>query len=410
MSCHLEDSVYRLVRLSPVAAAVTAHPAFRRLSKIRQLSTTYLVFPHTGYRRNAHSIGVAYLARRTMEHLRKAQPELGITERHIEYVELAGLCHDLGHGPFSHTWDEMLNCIEVPTDALRRHEARSAAFVRHVLGKLHFKFEEFEVDLIAYAVDPSPLFKFTTAQARQLERKMPFLTQIVNNVIHKVDVDKMDYLVRDTQYWLAPPEASKVLSRFDIFGIIERSRVVNGNWCFHVNDRVGIETLIVQRQKLHKHFYGNPGGRALECMVHDVFVAVAPKMNIGEVMRLKQPWHFEAFQQLTDSLLFDVGFYPEKFDWHVPEQISQLARNIFGDENKWYQHLGDYSSDPFPDKSAPVVVKTWHVNVDEHVVHDLLPRVLFHFDGHIVSGLMPQEPKSQTGPRTVIYRAFSRTV
>ena len=38
-------------------------------------------------------------------HLRDSQPGLGITEQHIKCVELAGLCHDLGHGPWSHLWD-----------------------------------------------------------------------------------------------------------------------------------------------------------------------------------------------------------------------------------------------------------------------------------------------------------------
>jgi hypothetical protein len=49
--------------------------------------------------------GVAYLARSMATHLQKSQPELKITDRDIECVEIAGLCHDLGHGPWSHVWD-----------------------------------------------------------------------------------------------------------------------------------------------------------------------------------------------------------------------------------------------------------------------------------------------------------------
>lgn len=49
--------------------------------------------------------GVAYLARQMAVHVKDTQPELGITDRDVKCVELAGLCHDLGCGPWSHVWD-----------------------------------------------------------------------------------------------------------------------------------------------------------------------------------------------------------------------------------------------------------------------------------------------------------------
>lgn len=63
------------------------------------------MFPTATHKRFEHCVGTAWLAYKIVKKLKKKQPELGITERDVKCLAIAGLCHDLGHGPYSHLFD-----------------------------------------------------------------------------------------------------------------------------------------------------------------------------------------------------------------------------------------------------------------------------------------------------------------
>ena len=78
--------------------------------------------------------GVAHLAEQLLVHLRDTQPELNITPHDIQLVKMAGLCHDLGHGPFSHMFEEFVHAVNPKSEF--RHERMSLQMLERIIKKV----------------------------------------------------------------------------------------------------------------------------------------------------------------------------------------------------------------------------------------------------------------------------------
>ena len=102
---HIFDRLHGDIKLSPLAGVVISTPEFHRLDGIRQLGGCGYVYPSATHTRREHSIGVAHIATLVARRLQAQRPDL-VDEDDILCIQLAGLLHDLGHGPFSHTFED----------------------------------------------------------------------------------------------------------------------------------------------------------------------------------------------------------------------------------------------------------------------------------------------------------------
>jgi hypothetical protein len=219
------DATHGNLSFEPVCMKFINTPQFQRLRKLKQLGTTFFVFPSATHTRFEHSLGVAHLAEMVCLNLQKEQPELDITTRDILCVKLAGLCHDLGHGPFSHVFDGLFmpsafQRRDPPEKYTWKHEQGSVDMIYHLLDAnnidlksaeycktlgLSEPFTEKDLWFIEEQIMSTPPQRrkgrsclYDPANPHTLRTCKSFLYDIVSNVHSGLDVDKLDYYNRDS--------------------------------------------------------------------------------------------------------------------------------------------------------------------------------------------------------------------
>ena len=104
-SCIFNDPVHGNIPMDGLCLKIIDTKEFQRLRYLKQLGTCDYVYPGATHSRFSHSIGVAYLSEVVLKNLKANQTYLNITPIDILCVKVAGLCHDLGHGAYSHVWE-----------------------------------------------------------------------------------------------------------------------------------------------------------------------------------------------------------------------------------------------------------------------------------------------------------------
>ena len=330
------DRVHGPIVVPGLLVAFIDTPEFQRLDRIAQLGGCRFVYPSATHSRKEHSIGVAHLAGKLVRHLRDVQPSLGIDDDDVRCVELAGLIHDIGHGPFSHMFEHVLEHV-LPAEKVVKHEVMSGELARHLVTAN-------EIDLRLYFDgDPEQQLEFAIALVDGLEEdkewecstKGPrkdhpgddawgrpeakrFLFDIVANKRNGVDVDKLDYLVRDSLAAFGSKPAA-----FDVNRVLASARALPNDLgrrevCFQMKVAYDIIEVYQQRAKLHRTLYQHHTGNVAEEMICDILVAADahchPVCGAGGVqMRLSEAAVDPAsFAELNDSILDIINNSPEE--------------------------------------------------------------------------------------------------
>ncbi|XP_065317589.1 deoxynucleoside triphosphate triphosphohydrolase SAMHD1-like isoform X2 [Gordionus sp. m RMFG-2023] len=350
------DSIHGHIEMHPLCVQIIDTPEFQRLRAIRQLGGCYWVFPGAANNRFEHSLGVSYLAGQLIRHLQTKQPELNITEIDILCIEIAGLCHDLGHGPFSHLFDRLFLRYMNP-ESTWTHEKGSIDMLRHI----HNKHEELKENFCKFGIEgrnflfileliagplcelmgESDTFKChkidknqSTRESKRIKRsnsisfnhcvnplhengwkylgrdkEKSFLYEIVANHKTGVDVDKWDYFARDCHHL-------GIKNSFDHNRLLKFTRVINDDdgfltICFRDKEAKNLYDMFHTRDTLHRKAYKHRVSNIIELMITEALALANDYIFYpgigGQKLKMTEAINdMVAYTHLTDFVYYQI--------------------------------------------------------------------------------------------------------
>lgn len=321
-----KDPVHRYVHVrDQVIWDLIGTREFQRLRRIRQLGTTYLVFHGAEHSRFNHSLGVYELVRRIVDDIFDGRPEWPSEERLL--VLCAALLHDLGHGPFSHAFENVFGLDhEQFTQAILVGDTE----VNAVLKRVHKDFPE-KVAQVIQKTYPNKL--------------------VVSLISSQIDADRMDYLLRDAYY------TGVSYGQFDMERILRVMRPRKNQVVIKRTGMHAVEDYIMSRYQMYHQVYFHPVSRSAEVILNNILKRAKELYEEGYKFT-HEPIHFKQFFSenisLEDYLALDESIMLTYFQYWMKEQdhiLSDLStrfvnRRLFqyidlnpGEELEKYQKL-----------------------------------------------------------------------
>jgi HD superfamily phosphohydrolase len=251
----IKDPIHGYVRISQTERSVIDTEPVQRLKRIRQLAGSEFVYPAANHTRFEHVIGAMHLAGALAEAL-----PIDLPQRQQEQLRLAALLHDIGHGPFSHVFEPLLSKY-----LGKRHED----FVPWLVNET-----EIAQRLESAGLDPKLIGKL--AIGKLADKKQPYVDQIINSGI---DVDKMDYVVRDSFHTGAG------YGSIDVHRLLYTMDIVENNLSVDGRALATLESFLLARFESFRTIYFHRASRAVQIMIVRALEAARDELHLLEFDR-----------------------------------------------------------------------------------------------------------------------------
>jgi len=283
----IHDSIHGSIKFEGIALELLETPEMQRLSGIKQLGLGYLVFPGANHTRLEHSIGVSYVAG-------KMGMALGLSSEEITLLKVAGMLHDIGHSPFSHTLEYLLY-EKTGMD----HMEITAKIIEGKMDIVDGELEEgkrvYEI-LDDYSIPKNTLERMILGE---VERRTDILSihknqayfgdeknYLVNIISGSLDADQIDYLLRDYAASVGGRQQLAIEAFADAMEIVPRTLAENAG-----HDPID---MLIELRKAHKNGQVNAGINVYEGKVTDM-----KELGVIEPIRVGK----QAIDSATDAAI-----------------------------------------------------------------------------------------------------------
>ncbi|HEY6588851.1 MAG TPA: HD domain-containing protein [Nitrososphaeraceae archaeon] len=291
----ITDPIHKYIPITDLEKKLIDTEFFQRLRKIRQLAGAHLVYPSAQHTRFEHSIGAMHLAGLAAESL--LNKGYITCKEDVESLRIAALLHDIGHGPFSHLFEEVLR------------EKKSNKINHEIIGKRIIK-ETIIIDILEkYGYDGDYVCKLSFGESQKM-----FYDEIIAG---SLSVDIMDYLPRDSFFTGA--EYGKV----DYHRLISSLEVLsNGHLGIDKSAINSLESMLISRYQMFKAVYFHKTVRAGEVMLLHSLISADKQLNFSN-------FTIEEYLDYTDDKTIDIICSLKENKFASELALDYKKRNLF---------------------------------------------------------------------------------